>query len=347
MAQPFSFGFSGDDIEDDPNDVMNHDENIGIESVGSNDPPPIEARTHDLYELLSTVPDKLSYTTLSITSPKGFTIRVPRRELFDVRIQLMAEDDGTSLDALSGLDDLDVKTNIYEGGYKTWECSIDLVKFLLDRGPRKDLDDLVRVDHVIEMGCGTALPSLLLFHYALKNAVPLYITLTDYNADVLRLVTLPNLLLTFASTLPEHSGQFTDSDSGDIEVTEELKRAFKSALTSLPITLTLLSGSWTPVPRLLSLIPTATEMNTFILASETIYSPASLAAFTEAMAALLGRVKSGKAVVAAKRVYFGVGGSIDEFREECARKGCVAYEMELEGLEGVGVRRCLVEVQMY
>ena len=53
-----------------------------------------------------------------------------------------------------------MQTNVYEGGYKTWECSIDLVRFLLDRGPRKDLDDLVRVNHVIEMGCGTALPSL-------------------------------------------------------------------------------------------------------------------------------------------------------------------------------------------
>jgi protein-histidine N-methyltransferase len=64
----------------------------------------------------------------------------------------------------------------------------------------------------------------------------------------------------------------------------------------------------------------------------------------------MGRVKTGKTMVAAKRVYFGVGGSVDGFREACAQRGCVAYEMEFEGLgdgSDGGVRRCLVEVQMY
>ena len=66
-------------------------------------------------------------------------------------MQIMAEDDESSADQLTGLDDNDIKTNVYEGGFKSWECSIDLVRFLLDRGPRKDLDDLARVDHVIEV----------------------------------------------------------------------------------------------------------------------------------------------------------------------------------------------------
>lgn len=287
----------------------------------------------------------------------------------------MAEDDpqSTSSTTMSGLGSSDISTNVYEGGYKTWECSIDLVKYLLDRGPRKDLDDLVRVHHVIEMGCGTALPSLLLFQYALRNGLGLGFTLMDYNADVLRLVTLPNLLLTFASTLPatEHpfseenpnplavaggvsedemmraKGKGVQFENGDLEITPALLSIFKSTLSSLGLSLTLISGSWLPTSTLLSLIPSAPELNTFILASETIYSPASLSAFTEAMVELMKRVKSGKAVVAAKRVYFGVGGSVDGFREECARHGCVAYEMEFEGLESGGIRRCLVEVQMY
>lgn len=252
--------------------------------------------------------------------------------------------------------DSDVQTNIYEGGYKTWECSIDLVRFLLDRGPRKDLDDLVRVNHVIEMGCGTALPSLLLFQYALQNQLGIYFTLTDYNADVLRLVTVPNLVLTWASTLDEAKSKEifgeagnpilnTDEDNGDLYLTPAVLEAFKAHLASIGITLTLLSGSWLPVPSLLPLIPSSPELNTLILASETIYSPASLVAFTDAMVALIQRVKSGKALVAAKRVYFGVGGSVDEFRVECGKKGCVAYEMEFEGME-LGVRRAICEVQM-
>jgi protein-histidine N-methyltransferase len=131
--------------------------------------PVIYWKTNLTKPQLSTLPDKISYSTVSITSPKGFTARLPRRELFDVRLQLMAEDDGTSPTPLAGLDDTDLQQNIYEGGYKTWECSLDLVRFLLDRGPRKDLDDLHRVNHVIEMGCGSALPSLLLFDYALNG----------------------------------------------------------------------------------------------------------------------------------------------------------------------------------
>ena len=77
---------------------------------------------------------------------------LPRRELFDVRVQIMAEDDNpdASLD-IAGLDDSDIRTNVYEGGFKSWECSFDLARLLLDRGPRKDLDDLCRVDHVVEV----------------------------------------------------------------------------------------------------------------------------------------------------------------------------------------------------
>jgi len=205
------------------------------------------------------------------------------------------------------------------------------------------------------MGCGTALPSLLLFHHALKSQLPLYLTLTDYNVSVLRLVTLPNLLLTFASTLPATSAPFSSDSpnpllssetSGDLIITPALISAFKSALAALPITLTLISGSWTPVPRLLELIPSTQEMNTFIVASETIYSPKSMVSFTDAMVGLLGRVRSGKALVGAKRVYFGVGGSVDGFREEVGKRGAVAYEVEFEGLEEGGVRRCVLEVQM-
>ncbi|KAJ4358310.1 uncharacterized protein N0V89_002892 [Didymosphaeria variabile] len=270
----------------------------------------------------------------------------------------MAEDDGSSPNPLTGLDDSDVQTNIYEGGYKTWECSLDLARYLLDRGPRKDLDDLVRVNHVIEMGCGTAIPSLLLFQYALKNGLGMYFTLTDYNADVLRLVTLPNLVLTWASTLDEQRSKEVfgeagnplasgggEEDNGDVYLTPEVLDAFKAQFKATGLTLTLLSGSWLPTTTLKSLIPSSPELNTLILASETIYSPGSLVAFTDAMVELMQRVKSGKALVAAKRHYFGVGGSVDEFREECGKKGCVAYEMEFEGLEK-GVRRAICEVQM-
>lgn len=268
----------------------------------------------------------------------------------------MAEDDGSSDNVLAGLENSDLQTNVYEGGYKTWECSLDLVKFLLDRGPRKDLDDLVRVNHVIELGCGSAVPSLLLFQYALKNKLSMMFTLADYNADVIRLVTLPNLVLAWAATLPDPDSasllpdgnplHSMAEDHGDLYLTPEILAAFKQHLQSAGLSLNLVSGSWTPTSSFLDLVPSAPELDTVILGSETIYSPASLAAFAETIVALMGRVKAGKAIVAAKRVYFGVGGSVDAFREECAQRGAVAYEMDFEGLETGGVRRCLLEVQM-
>jgi protein-histidine N-methyltransferase len=74
-------------------------------------------------------------------------------------MQLMAEDDGAEDPSTGGnletsvIGDSDIRTNVYEGGFKSWECSFDLAKLLLDRGPRKDLDDLCRVDHVVEVCC--------------------------------------------------------------------------------------------------------------------------------------------------------------------------------------------------
>ena len=46
----FSFGFSGDDIEEDPNDIAIQD--LEVTDTAQDVPPPIEARTHDLNELV-------------------------------------------------------------------------------------------------------------------------------------------------------------------------------------------------------------------------------------------------------------------------------------------------------
>lgn len=69
----------------------------------------------------------------------------------------------------------------------------------------------------------------------------------------------------------------------------------------------------------------------------------------------------GKALVAAKRVYFGVGGSVDAFKEEVGGSGgAVVAEVQNSGIQGCekgfggpqggsggGVGRSLLEVQLY
>lgn len=56
-------------------------------------------------------------------------------------MQLMAEDgldisvDGeeqADKSALVGLGDEDIRTSFYEGGLKSWECSVDLVRYLAE-----------------------------------------------------------------------------------------------------------------------------------------------------------------------------------------------------------------------
>ncbi|KAF2093505.1 hypothetical protein NA57DRAFT_81435 [Rhizodiscina lignyota] len=366
MSGSFAFGFSGDDIEDGDGIGRGEAEQPRRPKASSSTANSAEqevttsapAQAHDVEKLLATLPSQISYSSIEIESPKGKKLLLPRRELFDIRMQLAAEDDGDDDNEaeLSNLEGSDIRTNVYEGGFKSWECSIDLARLLLDRGPRKDIDDLCRVDHVIELGCGTAIPTLILFHYALVSELSIYFTLSDFNAAVLRLVTLPNLLLTWASTVAEMDAPFSaaspnplaTSPAGELEVTPTLTKAFLSTLRNQNLILNLISGSWSPAPQFTNLISHAPEMNTLVLASETIYSSASLSTFTEALIGILKRVRMGKAMVAAKRVYFGVGGSVDTFKTECAGGGAVAYEIDNTGmdLDASGVRRCLMEVQM-
>ena len=81
----------------------------------------------------------------------GHTVRVPRREFFDIKLQLIAEapaDDGQ----VDDIADSDLRTGIYEGGFKTWESSIDLASLVADQTVDRDLTHLSRYTQVIEVG---------------------------------------------------------------------------------------------------------------------------------------------------------------------------------------------------
>lgn len=42
----------------------------------------------------------------------------------------MAEDSTLDDASATGLSTDDIKPNVYEGGFKTWECAVDLAKYL-------------------------------------------------------------------------------------------------------------------------------------------------------------------------------------------------------------------------
>ncbi|KAM0142998.1 hypothetical protein ACHAO1_000832 [Botrytis cinerea] len=347
----FSFSFAGDDIEiDSAQDALPSVSNQAAET-GSLAPrkssgafpvagqPLLPPTYHTLEEFLKTLPSQIAYSTLVVKLDDGKEIGIPRRELWDVRAQLMAEDEGSG-EGLLGLGNDDVKTGVYEGGFKSWESSVDLVKVLSGRtivgeGRRR----------VLELGCGTALPSLAVFQWFLENTTSstsgLELGLADYNPTVLQLVTLPNILLSWAQTTKSESWEA----EGELDIDEALISEFSSALTSRNINISLFSGAWSQ--DFVSLVTDKLHLsceNTIIIGAETIYSPVALKAFAETLMALLdlstGPNKT--ALIGAKKVYFGVGGSIEDFIEDVTARGAQVTQVREES---DGVRRAVIEVE--
>jgi len=64
---------------------------------------------------------------------------------------------------------------VYEGGFKTWECSHDLVDFLRSIGENSS-----RIVNVLEIGCGSGLPGL-----ELNRHEHFHVDFQDFNREVL------------------------------------------------------------------------------------------------------------------------------------------------------------------
>lgn len=88
---------------------------------------------------LNKLPDDISYSSVQVEDR-----HIPRRDLFDVRLQLIAsEQEETNAGALGSPEaenqaaiefasrPSDLVPRVYEGGMKTWECSLDLAGFVL------------------------------------------------------------------------------------------------------------------------------------------------------------------------------------------------------------------------
>lgn len=73
--------------------------------------------------------------------------------MFDIRAQLMAEDSaGYDNEALiAGLEEGDLKPHFYEGGFKTWECALDLAKLVTAQEMMSVADDVSMDLHIIEV----------------------------------------------------------------------------------------------------------------------------------------------------------------------------------------------------
>lgn len=68
----------------------------------------------------------------------------------------MAEDsaDHDNAELIAGLEEGDLKPNFYEGGFKTWECALDLAKLVASESAVESLVDSQTNVHIIE-ACST------------------------------------------------------------------------------------------------------------------------------------------------------------------------------------------------
>lgn len=205
-----------------------------------------------------------------------------------------------------------------------------------------------------QLGCGTALPSLALFSRAadpsLEGGSPLSLLIADYNPSVLELVTLPNFILTWA-LMQRHATDALENAfdlEDELELTPDVLKAFEDFLVSKQVSLHFLSGGWSD--DFVNMVDVQSErrpdQETLILGAETIYSPFAQEAFTETIFHMMLYEKSQQdqpcqTLVAAKRMYFGVGGSLDDFVEKAKAKGAIVSQLR-EETDGVrrGVVRC-------
>ncbi|GAA5835289.1 hypothetical protein JCM9279_004497 [Rhodotorula babjevae] len=323
-----------------------------------------------LDDLLATLPPLLSYTPVTVPLSPAPNTKTPRhatllrRDLFDARFQILNQDENPGDELPNGKgkgkgdtfvdEHTDLVKGVYEGGLKTWECSLDLVDLLDQRGfsPESDLDtERVRGKSILEVGCGTAVPSCSLFA-RLMNEIRLSPTeegadkprktrihLQDYNKQVLSLITLPNLLLTYAQHLatparaPEADEEpASDPQPGELDVTPEFLASFEALLERENIELRFSEGDWAGMARAVRVAGEG-ERYDVVLTSETVYAVESLPALLDLLEAATARNDDAGALclVACKRIYFGVGGGELEFRRRVEERGA-----EVEAVWGAG-----------
>ena len=178
--------------------------------------------------------------------------------------------------------------------------------------------------------------------------------LSDFNYDVLRLVTVPNLIIHWASTLePSKLNELCVSQpTGDLEmdapilnndevlITEPLINEFTNQLSEYNVKLLFVSGSW---GRQFNSLLNGTPID-LIISSETIYSPDSLPIVAESLIEILTQsdVPKSSCLIASKNFYFGVGGSVTEFVNYLKNKKLEKISLGVNEIHDSQLKRSLI-----
>ncbi|KAF4563751.1 hypothetical protein EYR36_002992 [Pleurotus pulmonarius] len=272
----------------------------------------------------------------------------------------------------------DLVPGVYEGGLKTWECALDLVDYLENDGARRPTGKVILELGCGTAIPSIYLLERLFAQPPTNTGLPMtHIHLQDYNDAVLQLVTLPNILLnwymspasaSFRESITSSEVSFPPVDStapDELPITSELVAAFQDSLLAFKISLRFFAGSWETFDLQQSLSLTKQEGELYfivlhivnssiascfvangdrtydmVLTSETIYRVESLSALIELMKKAVSQHEY-QCLVAAKVLYFGVGGGVSEF---VARVEGQSGRVETVWEKSAGVGRKIMQV---
>jgi len=267
----FSFSFSGFGDSLDSGDsgiqssVQNNVENAALL-------PLVEVPCPDWVTTPSFHPGEILLDFIKRSTPTG-----PAEHVFRLR-KVDVDQHPHQLSSYTVPSNHDIVAGKYGGGYKIWECSLDLVQYLLDCTDSIQQHAQHRPTpeyKLLELGCGHGLPgaaALSLFSPLITHAI-----FSDLNQEVLVDATWPNIRL--------NSGADTDSTSN-----------IGTCHTRC------VSGDWKDFSSWVG----ASATFDLILSAETLYNEDNCRALVTLLHALLS--PTGVAILANKRYYFGVGG---------------------------------------
>lgn len=224
-AFKFKFNFLATEEDDQPHieeDVSTNDSSAVLAYKLSVDPSrPLYSAIIDAKDDNSAINHVELYSGVSIHHvPFQYVKRLVKEQsvaINDDFARLVAMTEGCSTDLVPGQ---------YEGGFKVWECTYDLLEFL-DRGANRlpELSDC----KVLDLGCGAGLLGV----YALtRNASQ--VDFHDFNHEVLSYLTIPNVLLNDRHLMNQKHGFYCGdwSDFGSVLEQECGVRQYDVILTS-------------------------------------------------------------------------------------------------------------------
>ncbi len=182
--------------------------------------------------------------------------------------------------------DQDIVKDMYEGGFKVWEGTYDLINFLYNHGQHFNLNG----KNILDMGCGCGLVGIFCMKAYDLNSV----CFQDFNLEVLKFSTLSNIVKNDLETQIPRC-KFISDDWG--------------------MTVEKVLSNTNDIVTKLHTDPDKFKVSKFdaIFMSEVLYNNDNYLKIGSIIDALLDQ--TGICIISSKLYYFGVNGSVDEFKD--------------------------------